>query len=158
GRRRAAHASRTAWGTPRCGRLAPSATSPYGGQTPMPALLLVRHCESSGPEPDAPLTERGRGQAASLARVLARYAIDALVTSPSLRARESIAAFAESSGLTVGLDARLAERRMASGRIVAWRDVVRLSFDDLDHRLPGGESGRETLARGRDAIEDLFAS
>jgi broad specificity phosphatase PhoE len=34
----------------------------------MPALLLVRHCESSGPRPDAALTERGRIPAARLAR------------------------------------------------------------------------------------------
>src|SRR5215831_7978088 len=108
----------------------------------MPALLLVRHCESSGPEPDAPLTSRGRAQAARLAGFLAEYSIAALVASPFLRARDSIGPFAEACGVRVDLDARLAERRMASGRVAGWRDVVRTSFDDLDHRPPGGESGR----------------
>ena len=122
----------------------------------MPALLLVRHCESSGPQPDAALTERGRIQAARLARFLAEYVIDALVASPFLRARQSIAPFADARALPVVIDARLAERRMAPGPVDAWRDVVHVSFDDLDHCLPGGESGRETLARGRAAIEELL--
>jgi 2,3-bisphosphoglycerate-dependent phosphoglycerate mutase len=97
-------------------------------------------------------------QAARLARFLAGYAIDVLVASPFLRARQSIAPFADSSGIAVVLDARLAERRMAPGPVDTWRDVVRISFDDLDHRLPGGESGREALARGRAAIEELLGS
>jgi broad specificity phosphatase PhoE len=60
-------------------------------RAPMPALLLVRHCESSGSQRDAVLTEGGRIQAARLARFLAENAIDALVASPFLRARQSIA-------------------------------------------------------------------
>jgi 2,3-bisphosphoglycerate-dependent phosphoglycerate mutase len=122
----------------------------------MPTLVLVRHCESSGPEPDARLTERGRIQAARLARFLAGYAIDALVASPLLRARQSIAPFADASGLAVALDARLSERWMAPAPADAWRDIVRNSFDDPDHRPPGGEAGREALARGRAAIEELL--
>src|SRR5215510_10954670 len=82
----------------------------------MPALL-VRHCESSGPELDAPLTGRGRIQATRLARFLAGYAIDALVASPFLRARQSIAPFADAGGLAVALDARLSERRVAPGPV-----------------------------------------
>jgi broad specificity phosphatase PhoE len=39
----------------------------------MSRLLLVRHCESSGPQPDAPLTERGLDQAVRLATFLAAY-------------------------------------------------------------------------------------
>jgi broad specificity phosphatase PhoE len=42
----------------------------------MPTLVLVRHCESSGPEPDTPRTERGRIQTAGLARFLAPGSVD----------------------------------------------------------------------------------
>src|SRR5262249_58802879 len=94
--------------------LAPSAGSFYVvASTPMPALLLVRHCESSGPRPEAPLTASGRMQAARLARFLADYAIDVLVASTFLRARQSIAPFAVSRGMAVALDARPAERPVA---------------------------------------------
>jgi 2,3-bisphosphoglycerate-dependent phosphoglycerate mutase len=124
----------------------------------MPELLLVRHCESSGPQPDAPLTDRGRDQASRLARFLAAYPVDALVTSPFRRARETIAPFARTSGLPLAVDPRLAERRMSAEPDDAWRDTLRRSFDDPDYRLPGAESARETLARGRAAIDDLLAS
>jgi 2,3-bisphosphoglycerate-dependent phosphoglycerate mutase len=39
----------------------------------------------------------------------------------------------------------------------AWRDTLRRSFDDPDYRVPGAESGRETVARGRAAVADLLA-
>jgi 2,3-bisphosphoglycerate-dependent phosphoglycerate mutase len=124
----------------------------------MSRLLLVRHCESSGPQPDAPLTERGLDQAVHLATFLAAYRIDALVTSPFRRARDTIAPFARASGLAVAVDARLAERRMSARPDHGWRDTLRRSFDDPDYRVPGAESARETVVRGRAAIDDLLAS
>jgi len=80
----------------------------------MPALLLVRHCESSGPEPDAPLTSRGRAQAARLARFLAEYSIDALVASPFLT-NPDVYLLERRSRREPPLRARLA-RRMRPGR------------------------------------------
>ncbi len=123
----------------------------------MSRLLLVRHCEASGPRPDAPLTERGRSQASRLAAFLAAYPVDALVTSPFRRARETIAPFAATRGLAIAVDPRLAERRMSAEPDDAWRDTLRRSFEDPDYRLPGAESAREVVARGRAAVEDLLA-
>jgi 2,3-bisphosphoglycerate-dependent phosphoglycerate mutase len=116
----------------------------------MARLLLIRHCESSGPRPEAPLTVRGHAQAGRLAVFLGGYPVDALVTSPYQRARETIAPFAASSGLDVAVDGRLAERRMSADPDPAWREHVRRAFVDPDHRLPGGESGRETRRDERD--------
>ena len=123
----------------------------------MPKLLLVRHCESSGQDSAAPLTERGREQAAGLAIELARYPIDHVVTSPYLRARETIAPFAEQARLRVYPDEALAERRLSPEPIDRWQDEIRKSFIDLDHRLPGGESGREALVRGWAALAVILA-
>ena len=39
-----------------------------------------------------------------------------------------------------------------------WRDVVARSFVDPDFAVPGGESGRDTLARGWAALEPALAS
>jgi 2,3-bisphosphoglycerate-dependent phosphoglycerate mutase len=124
----------------------------------MSRLVLVRHCESSGPYPECPLTERGREQAERLAGFLARYPIDALVSSPFRRARETIAPLAVATGLPVAVDPRLAERRMSAAPDPAWRDGLRRAFDEPDHRLPGGESARETVMRGRAALDELLAS
>ena len=58
--------------------------------------------------------------------------------------------------IPVHTDPRLAERRLSPEPIERWRDVVHRSFSDLDHRAPGGESGREALARGWAAIRSAL--
>jgi 2,3-bisphosphoglycerate-dependent phosphoglycerate mutase len=115
-------------------------------------VLLVRHCESLGPAPDAGLTPRGRAQAERLAERLVAHPIDHIVSSPYLRARLSVAPLASRTGLGVHVDGRLAERRISSEPVHNGRDVVERSFRDADHRLPGGESGAEALARGLAAV------
>ena len=116
-------------------------------------IILIRHCESSGWEPDAPLTARGRRQAEDLADRLAALAVDALVSSPHVRARQSIEPFAAASGLDVRVDDRLVEKVLARHSIDGWRAAVRRSFSDPDWKLPGGESGSEAQRRGRAAVE-----
>jgi 2,3-bisphosphoglycerate-dependent phosphoglycerate mutase len=123
----------------------------------MSRLLLVRHCESSGQHGDAPLTARGLEQADSLAGTLAAFGIERIVSSPYLRARQTIEPFARRVGLAIEVDQRLQERRLSLEPIPDWRDFVRASFDDAARRAPGGESGAETLARGRAALHDALA-
>jgi len=54
------------------------------------ALYLVRHCQATGQEPDAPLTPSGEHQAEQLAIFLQRFMIGRVVSSPYLRARQSV--------------------------------------------------------------------
>lgn len=124
----------------------------------MQRALLVRHCESSGQAPDAPLTSRGSVQAEALADFLAPHPIARIVSSPYLRARQSVEPLARKLGLEIELDARLAERRLSPTPIDGWREVVKRSFEDPEFRAPGGESGGETLARGLAAIRPLVES
>ena len=124
----------------------------------MPRALLIRHCESTGPAPDAPLTPQGRIQAVALAGRLAMHPIDHIVSSPYRRAHDTIAPFASRAGLPVHVDAQLVERRMSPGPIPNWREVVERSFVDPDHRVSGGESGAETLARGLAAISAIVSA
>src|SRR4051812_46465684 len=49
-------------------------------------LLLVRHCQSSGQAPDAPLTPLGQQQADQLADLLQARGIARIVSSPYTRA------------------------------------------------------------------------
>jgi 2,3-bisphosphoglycerate-dependent phosphoglycerate mutase len=122
----------------------------------MMRILLVRHCESSGQAPEAALTENGEAQAGELAQRLSSLGIDHIVSSPYARARATIQPFATQAGLRVHLDDRLEERRLSPEPIDDWREFVRSSFEDLDSRAAGGESGRETLARGWSAIESVL--
>ncbi|MDE0349237.1 MAG: histidine phosphatase family protein [Gammaproteobacteria bacterium] len=122
----------------------------------MHRLLLIRHCESAGQQPEAALTETGVRQAEALAGFLSRFAIDRVAASPYRRARESIAPFATAAGLPVHADDRLVEQRLAAGPVEHWREAVRTSCGDPDFRLPGGESAGEVLDRGWPALEGLL--
>ena len=72
-------------------------------------LILVRHAEAAPGEPDElrPLTEAGRAAARALGDRLATPEIDAVVTSPHLRARETGEAIARAAGLEAAPDDRL---------------------------------------------------
>lgn len=124
----------------------------------MRRLLLVRHCESSGPQPEASLTANGLRHARRLAEALEGHPIDRIVSSPFRRARQTIAPLATLRALDVEIEPRLAERRLAVPPVDDWRAYVRRSFIDPDSRAPGGESAREVLERGRAAITQYFES
>jgi 2,3-bisphosphoglycerate-dependent phosphoglycerate mutase len=111
-----------------------------------------------GPAPDAPLSERGRAQAKALADFLGAHAIDRVVSSPYLRARQTIEPFALRAGFEIGVDARLRERGVVHDPSDRWREVVRASFADLDHPAPGWEAARAAVARGRAALDAALAS
>ena len=119
-------------------------------------LLLIRHCQSAGQQPDAALTQAGMRAAEALAGFLSRFPVDRVATSPYERARQTIAPFAAVAGLPVHADDRLVEQRLAAGPVEHWRDAVRTSCGDPEFRLPGGESGRDVLNRGWPALEELL--
>lgn len=121
----------------------------------MARILLIRHCQSSGPAPDAPLTASGAGAAQALAGRLRGLGVDATYSSSFLRARQTLAPFAAEQGLTLTIDDRLAERRLSGSPLEDWLDHVRKSFVDLDYAAPGGESLREAQARGLAALSEI---
>ena len=73
-------------------------------------LFVVRHAEAAPGEPDhlRPLTEAGRAAARGLAGRLADESIDAVLSSPLLRARQTADAIAQAAGTTAEVDDRLA--------------------------------------------------
>ncbi len=119
-------------------------------------LILVRHCEASGQQPDAALTDTGSIQAHELAEFLSSTAVDRIVASAYVRAQQSIEPLAERLGLPVHIDPRLNERNLSPRPIAHWRNVVRESYEDWDRRAPGGESAREVLARAWECLNNLL--
>ncbi|HLM34436.1 MAG TPA: histidine phosphatase family protein [Gaiellaceae bacterium] len=73
-------------------------------------VIVVRHAEAESGEPDAlrALTAEGREAARALGERLAGEKLDAVVSSPLLRARETAAAIAKAAELEPEVDARLA--------------------------------------------------
>jgi phosphohistidine phosphatase len=73
-------------------------------------LYLIRHAEAEQGEPDElrALTPAGRDAARRLGEQLAADALDAVVSSPLLRARETALAIAKACGLDAEADERLA--------------------------------------------------
>src|SRR6476619_921667 len=105
-------------------------------------LLLVRHCQSTGQAPDAPLTSLGEQQAEQLADVLQSRGIARIVASPYTRAVQSAQPLAQRLGLAIETDERLIERALTSDPLDDWRERLRAAWADFDLALPGGESSR----------------
>lgn len=120
-------------------------------------LLLIRHCQAEGQEPQAPLTPAGQQAAVALAACLAPQGIDRIVSSPFLRTRETILPLAQRLHLPVDIDPRLQERRLSGGWLPDWRRRLAASFADFDLCLAGGESNRAAMQRGVAAVAEILA-
>ena len=124
----------------------------------MSKLLLIRHCQSTGTHPDAPLSDAGAKAAEALITRLRDLAPDAVYSSPYERAQATVRPFAISAGLSVGLDDRLRERVLSDRELENRWDHVRRSFAEPDYRAPGGESLNQTAHRAIAALTDIAAA
>jgi broad specificity phosphatase PhoE len=83
-------------------------------------VLLLRHAESARPdvfhgaESDVGLSERGRQQAEAVARQLAAYRPDAVISSAMRRARETALPIARACGLELRIEPALHERKVGA--------------------------------------------
>ncbi|MEO7909985.1 MAG: histidine phosphatase family protein [Roseiflexaceae bacterium] len=110
-------------------------------------IYIVRHCKAAGQAPDAPLTREGVAQATHLAERLALLPIERIISSPFLRATQSIAPLAQRLGLPIAIDARLAERILSTADLPDWLAALQSTFDDLDRCFEGGESSQTAMQR-----------
>jgi 2,3-bisphosphoglycerate-dependent phosphoglycerate mutase len=123
----------------------------------MKRLYIVRHCSATGQAADAPLTNDGREQANLLSDFLARQKIDAILSSPFVRAIQSIEPFAKRANLHVQLDERLAERVLSSEPMDNWLDCLQQTFSDFELAFDGGESSGQAMNRAVAALGDVSA-
>jgi 2,3-bisphosphoglycerate-dependent phosphoglycerate mutase len=130
----------------------------------MTTLILVRHAQSAPdpalPERDWPLSDKGRRQALDLAPALAELGVDALASSPFIRAIDTLRPYAEHADLEITVDEDLRERALG-GWMPDVADVeaaIRNMHADPDFRLEGGESGRACIARFEAALARIVAA
>ncbi|TFE19359.1 histidine phosphatase family protein [Cohnella luojiensis] len=122
----------------------------------MKTIYLIRHCKAKGQEPDAVLTLEGLAQSESLSDFLLDKQIDLVISSPFLRAIHSIKPFIDLTKVSMKIDSRLSERILCSVELTDWMDKLKVSFDDMDLKLPGGESSVEATNRGIEVINELM--
>ena len=141
----------------------------------MPAhtLTLVRHGQTASSarhaysgRSDIPLTDAGREQAHLAARRLADAGVDAVLSSPLIRAQDTARAIADATGAPLTVDERLTEvdygpfegldRADASERIGAAFDAWRA--DPFGSPVPGMEPLADALQRARAATADALAA
>jgi 2,3-bisphosphoglycerate-dependent phosphoglycerate mutase len=120
-------------------------------------LYLVRHCQSVGHHPEAPLSGDGLAQADALAERLTRLGIERIVSSPFRRAMQSVAPLARRLGLAVDIEPRLREHVLSAADLPDWRAALKASFEDPDLCFEGGESGRAATQRVLSAVEEMRA-
>ena len=124
----------------------------------MQRIVLVRHATATGQDANAALTVEGQRQAQRLADLLLQFQIQRVISSPFVRATESVGPFCRRAALRLETDARLVERVLSARNLPDWREHLRRSFDDLDYRLEDGESSRTAQARGTSAVRAALAS
>lgn len=130
----------------------------------MTTLILVRHAQSAPdpalPERDWPLSGLGRRQAADLAPVLQALGVDALASSPYIRAIDTLRPYADAAGLSIAVEEDLRERALGGWLpdLAQVEDAVARMHADLDFRLEGGETGRACVARFEAALVRVVAA
>ena len=122
----------------------------------MQRLFLVRHCQTTGQAPDAPLTELGANQAQTLAEYLAGLGVSRIVSSPYRRAYQSVEPLARRLQLPIETDIRLIERELGLGVVPDWLARLEETYQDFDLRFENGETNREAQQRGIAALNDLL--
>ncbi|MCT2536085.1 histidine phosphatase family protein [Aquibacillus koreensis] len=119
---------------------------------------MVRHCNAEGQHKDSPLTKDGIEQSQLLSTFLENNnnLIDRIISSPYLRAIESIRPYALTHNIPIEIDYRLQERLLSQEPIDDWMDVLEESFTNFDFCLPGGESSNDALDRAYKVIEEVL--
>jgi probable phosphomutase (TIGR03848 family) len=132
-------------------------------------VILLRHGQSTanvagilaGRSPDVFLNEKGLEQAEAVAARLSGITLDAVVSSPMERCRQTVAPLAAAAGLTVRIEPRIAEVDYGewTGRELKDLGGEKLWQTVQSHPsaavFPGGEGLAQVSVRAVGAIRDL---
>ncbi|MCI3919455.1 histidine phosphatase family protein [Paenibacillus sp. TRM 82003] len=126
-------------------------------------LYMVRHAESPyvfGEERSRGLSESGFQAARRVAEVLDSEEIHSVVSSPYVRAKQTVQFLAERKSLPIVAYEELRERPMKGLHFEAsWDELqtaIERSFRDPDYALEGGESTKQAQQRAIPIILDLI--
>jgi len=124
------------------------------------SIYLVRHAHADWtPDESRPLSARGEADAERVADLLEHAPIAAVYTSPSRRARDSVAPLAARKGLQVRELDDLRERDLSAEPVgdLHFKDAVRATWDDPAFAWPGGETNQAAQQRGVAVVWEIVA-
>ncbi|MDM5236608.1 MULTISPECIES: histidine phosphatase family protein [Bacillus cereus group] len=124
----------------------------------MKKIIVIRHCSATGQERDAELTVTGKNQANILATFLLEnhLQIDHIISSPFVRAIDSIRPYALQTKLSIQEDERLAERVLSDAPMDDWMQKLESTFTNIDIAFSGGESTKQAMDRAISLIQDIL--
>ena len=116
----------------------------------MTKIYFVRHAKVEYTEDDRTraLTSQGREDTKLVTEAFNDIAIDKMISSPYVRAVDTIKGVAEQKGLEIETFDDLRERKVAHGFIDDFMTFAQNQWNDFDFKLDGGESLNEVRARG----------
>jgi 2,3-bisphosphoglycerate-dependent phosphoglycerate mutase len=124
-------------------------------------MILIRHAESIPsrdlPESDWPLSSLGRRQAKVLGAKLGDAGIIKVVSSPYLRAVDTVRPLAERVNCPIAVCNGLRERELCSGFRDDWYDLIKKAWADFAYSLPDHESSFDCQRRIQECLADLVA-
>lgn len=121
-------------------------------------LYIIRHCEADGQAPDARLTIAGAEASKRIAKFLASYDIDLVISSPYTRAIQTIETFIQDNNNPFKLDERLKERVLSSENLSDWYEKLQQTYIDKELKFSGGESSNEATKRINELVEEVKQS
>lgn len=122
-------------------------------------VYLVRHAHSHWqPSEERPLSERGRADAAVLARSFGSTAISAIYSSPARRAVETVQPLAEARAIGPVPVTDLRERELVVPPGMSFEAAVETAWRDRAVGRGGTEPNRLASARGVRVIRDIVAA
>jgi broad specificity phosphatase PhoE len=90
----------------------------------MKTIYLIRHGQKVNQPGDPPLTDLGKKQAILTANHIKSLSFDLIVSSPSLRARQTAQIIADTTGMSLKIEPSITER-------MNWGDIKGQTFDDF---------------------------
>lgn len=125
----------------------------------MTTVYFVRHAEPNYKNHDDPtreLTAKGVEDCNLVTRFFADKKVDAVLSSPYRRARDTVHGVAEAAGLEILVEDDFRERKADGGWIEDFSSFCRRQWADFDYKLSDGETLREVQERNIAALSRVL--
>ncbi|GAF13966.1 phosphoglycerate mutase family 2 [Bacillus sp. JCM 19046] len=124
----------------------------------MTSIIFVRHAHSTytADERNRPLSAEGFQAALNVKNVLEAVRIDRFVSSPYLRAVQTIQVAANARGMEIEEIELFKERLLAGAPVDDFNHAIQKVWEDETFAWPGGESNQAAQARGVFALKQIL--